>query len=338
MKVGLVGYGKMGQIREKIINESKNFDLVAILEKNNKVFKCDKKYHLCKNYDELLRMDIDAVFLCTYVKYFSEYTIKALKSNKHVFCEKPPTMTLSEMKDVIKEEKKSGKILKYGFNHRFHYSVMEAKKIIKSGDLGHLLWFRGVYGKAGSIDYNENWRNHKKYSGGGIFIDQGIHMIDLIRFLSEKEFLAQYSYLSRSYWKNETEDNANIFLKSKDGIFANVHSSANQWKHKFLLEICLEDGFIILDGLLSSTRSYTPEKLIISKREFEDITFAMGKPKEQITFFENDQSWELELEEFNTCIKNNSAVINGNSKDSLELMKIVNEVYKNPINEKFNQK
>ena len=171
---------------------------------------------------------------------------------------------------------------------------MEAKKILKS-DLGPLLWFRGVYGKAGSIDYNENWRNHKKYSGGGIF-DRSRNSYDRFnKIFIERELVTQYSYLSRSYWKTETEDNANIFLKSKDGIFANVHSSTNQWKHKFLLEICLEDGFITLDGLLSSTRSYTPEKLVIGKREFEDITFAMGKPKEQITFFENDKSWELEL-------------------------------------------
>ena len=104
--------GKWDKSEKILFISQKIFDLVAILEKNDKVFKYDKKYHWCENYDELLSMDIDAVFICTYVKYFAEYTIKALKSNKHVFCEKPPTMTLSEMEDVIKEEKKSEKILK----------------------------------------------------------------------------------------------------------------------------------------------------------------------------------------------------------------------------------
>ena len=47
---------------------------------------------------------------------------------------------------------------------------------------------RGVYGKAGSIDYNLNWRNYKKISGGSILIDQGIHMVDLIQYLSNREY------------------------------------------------------------------------------------------------------------------------------------------------------
>ena len=54
----------------------------------------------------------------------------------------------------------------------------------KKKKLGKILWMRGVYGKAGSIDFNKNWRNYKKYSGGGILLDQGIHMLDLINYFS----------------------------------------------------------------------------------------------------------------------------------------------------------
>ena len=86
----------------------------------------------------------------------------------------------------MEAETKSEKILKYGFNHRYHYSVIEAKKIIDTGEMGKLLWMRGVYGKAGSIDYDKNWRNFRELSGGGILIDQGIHMLDLMMFFSKK--------------------------------------------------------------------------------------------------------------------------------------------------------
>ena len=62
--------------------------------------------------------------------------------------------------------------------------------------------------------------------------------------------------------------------------------------------MCFEQGYINLDGILSSTRSYTPEKLIVGRREFEDITYAMGKPKENITWFENYNSGHMRLRSF----------------------------------------
>ena len=238
-------------------------------------------------------------------------------------------MNVKQMLEVIKVEKKSQKVLKYGFNHRFHYSVMEAKKIINSGALGNLIWMRGVYGKAGSIDFHQNWRNYKKFSGGGILLDQGIHMLDLFRYLADDEFECLSSFLTTSFWDIECEDNAFLTLKSKRNILATLHSSATQWRHKFLLEMAFEEGYLNLDGILSETRSYAPEKLILGKREFEDVTFAMGKPKESITYYENDRSWDFELSEFIDAIRGISPVQNGTSQDALEIMKITDNVYKN---------
>jgi len=236
-------------------------------------------------------------------------------------------MTSKEMRKVIETEKKTGNVLKYGFNHRFHYSVMEAKKVVNDGKLGKMLWMRGVYGKAGSIDFHDNWRNYKNFSGGGILLDQGIHMVDLFRYFSNDEFECLSSHLSSSFWNVECEDNAFLTLKSKNDVIATLHSSATQWKHKFLLEMAFENGYINLDGILSSTRSYAPETMIIGKREFEDVTFAMGKPKESITYYEYDKSWELELKEFIEAINGISAVKNGTSNDALEIMKLIDNVY-----------
>ena len=327
MKVGLVGYGKMGKIRENVINSFPDIELIGIYDKNNSDM-IPSKYINCSSLEELLSLKIDAVFIATYVKYLSDYTIKALDAGINVFCEKPPAMNPKEMTKIIEKEKNVSSLLKYGFNHRYHHSVIEAKKIIKRGDLGKILWLRGVYGKAGSIDFNKNWRNYKNFSGGGILIDQGIHMIDLIRYFINEDLNCIHSYICKSFWNIQSEDNAFLMLKSKSGIIASMHSSATQWKHKFLLEICFENGYLNLDGILSPTRSYSPEKLIIGRREFEDITYAMGKPKEEIIYFENDDSWSLEVTEFFDAIKNNTKIRNGSSNDANELMKIIDQVYK----------
>ena len=328
VKFGIAGYGKMGKIREESILNSPDTKLISIYE----VSEChhnDKDIVQCNSFDELLATDIDAVIVSAYVSVAADYVIRALNAGKHVFCEKPPSMTAKEMQKVIETEKKMGRVLKYGFNHRFHYSAMEAKKVINDGGMGKMLWMRGVYGKAGSIDFHDNWRNYKNYSGGGILLDQGIHMIDLFRYFSNDEFTCLSSHLTSSFWNVECEDNAFLTLKSKNDIVATLHSSATQWKHKFLLEMAFENGFINLDGILSSTRSYAPETMIIGKREFEDITFAMGKPKESITYYEYDNSWSLELSEFIDAIHGKNAINNGTSSDALEIMKITDFVYNN---------
>jgi len=328
LKFGIAGYGKMGKIREQTISDSQNASLAAIFEINE--HDCtNKKVYICNSFDELVNLDIDAIIISSYVSVAAEYVIRALKSGKHVFCEKPPAMSASEMLEVIKAEKNSGKILKYGFNHRFHYSVMEAKKIINNNTLGKLIWMRGVYGKAGSIDFHDNWRNYKNYSGGGILLDQGIHMLDLFRYFASEEFNCVSSVLTTSFWDIECEDNAFLTLKSENNIVATLHSSATQWKHKFLLEMTFENGYINLDGILSSSRSYTPETLTLGMREFEDVTFAMGKPKETTTYYEYDESWSYELKEFMDVINKKSSLKNGTSHDALEIMKLVDSIYKN---------
>ena len=326
IRIGIAGYGKMGKIRERSILDSDSTELVAIYDVKN--YKCSKNTVYCSSFDELLSLDIDAVFISVYASISANYVIRALNAGKHVFCEKPPSISFNEMSEIVKVEESAKKVLKFGFNHRFHYSVMEAKKNIDNGNLGKMLWMRGVYGKAGSIDFHNNWRNYKKYSGGGILLDQGIHMLDLFRYFSGDEFECLSSYLTTLFWDIECEDNAFVTLKSSNNVVATLHSSATQWRHKFLLEMEFENGYINLDGILSSTRSYAPETMILGKREFEDITFAMGKPQESITYYEYDKSWSLELEEFINAIHGFSILNNGTSNDALEIMKLIDSIYK----------
>ncbi|MDA9551023.1 Gfo/Idh/MocA family oxidoreductase [Flavobacteriaceae bacterium] len=327
IKVGIAGFGKIGQLRAEILLERDDVEIVGIYDvvKPTKI----KAGVFFESYDDLLNSDLDAVFICAYNTVLADYTARALNKGLHVFCEKPPAMKIEELGVVSKALKSSKKVLKYGFNHRYHYSVMEAKKIIDSGEMGKLLWLRGVYGKAGSIDYDKNWRNFQKYSGGGILIDQGIHMLDLIRYFSGEKFNKINSYITTAYWNIKVEDNAFVLMQSDNKVIASMHSSATQWKHKFLLEMCFEEGYINLDGILSGTRSYAPEKLIIGRREFEDITFAMGKPKETIVSFENDHSWNLEVNEFIDAVNGLGEIKEGTFQDAYETLSLVQRVYEN---------
>ena len=136
MRVGISGYGKMGKIREKSILKFGKMELVALYDVNQNTSHPELQF--CQTFEELLEQ-VDVVFIATYVKDAAKFTIQALKSGKHVFCEKPPAITASEVQKVIQAEKTSNRVLKYGFNHRYHNSVTNAKRLIDSGKLGKIL-------------------------------------------------------------------------------------------------------------------------------------------------------------------------------------------------------
>ncbi len=326
IRVGIAGFGKMGKIRAEAVLARDDMELVAIYDINHNVIEGHEEVVVCEDFDTLLQQNIDALFICAFNSVASEYTIKGLRAGCHVFCEKPPAKTVAELKKVMAVEQEEGRILKYGFNHRFHYSVMEAKKAIDSGEMGKILWMRGVYGKAGSIDYHKEWRNYRKYSGGGILMDQGIHMLDLILYFSGQTFEDNQAFLTNAHWDVEAEDNAFVMMKSQEGLIATVHSSATHWRHKFLLEIMFEKGYVNLDGILSATRSYAPEQLIIGKRANEHTT-AMGKPDETNMSFEQDDSWRYEINEFAEAINGDNPMVHGRSQDALRVMTLIEDVY-----------
>jgi 1,5-anhydro-D-fructose reductase (1,5-anhydro-D-mannitol-forming) len=229
---------------------------------------------------------------------------------------------------IIEAEKRNpGLKLKLGFNHRYHYAVMEAKSIIESRRFGEVLWLRGVYGKCGGIQFENSWRNDADIAGGGILLDQGIHMVDLFRFMTG-DFTGVQSLVTTSFWKIPFEDNAFAILHNGKGQVELLHSSATQWKHRFSMEIGLEGGYINLNRILSSTRSYGEESLTFARKQFEDESFAFGKPREETIFFDRDDPWALEVDDFSKAIRDDTPVTSGNSHDALRVMQLIDQIYR----------
>ena len=170
-----------------------------------------------KNPEEIiLNKNIDAVFICTPNNLNQPLTIKALNAGKHVFCEKPPAFNSIEVSEIQTLESANGCKLMYGFNHRHHDSVKRIKNIVESGDLGKILWMRGRYGKEVGQDFFNGWRADPKLSGGGILIDQGIHMLDLMLHLGE-DFDEVQSMVSNLFWKQKgVEDNVFVNLRNNN--------------------------------------------------------------------------------------------------------------------------
>ena len=129
----------------------------------------------------------------TFVKELSELN---LQSNANI-----DDLKKSKMKngDTVAIEKESGKVLMYGFNHRYHESIIHMKKLIDKHEYGKVLWMRGRYGKSVDDSFYNNWRAKREFAGGGILIDQGIHMVDLFLYLGG-DFDNVHASVSNLYW------------------------------------------------------------------------------------------------------------------------------------------
>ncbi len=325
-KVGIIGFGKMGQTRKKAIDELDIAVVAAISEPNLTV---NPGLPNVSHSEIINSSEIDALIVCTPNYLNKELTIRALNAGKHVFCEKPPAFTAAEVEEIRKAEKKSGgKKLMYGFNHRHHDSIIRMKEIVDSGEYGKVIWMRGRYGKSVTDDFFSNWRVKKELAGGGIVIDQGIHMLDLFRYLGG-EFDVIKSEVSNLYWKAEVEDNAFIILKnSKTGLVASLHSTMTQWRHLFSLEVFMEKGYMVLNGLVTSTMSYGEEVLSIAKNR-SAAPAATWKDEVKTQYLSNN-SWRYEMEHFFNSIKHDTPVKIGNSNDALQIMKIIDKIYQTP--------
>tara|TARA_B110000003_G_scaffold41648_1_gene38825 strand:- start:18464 stop:19495 length:1032 start_codon:yes stop_codon:yes gene_type:complete len=326
LKVAIAGYGVVGKRRHFFIKSHKDMIVTALCEKNFKNTPPKINGINCyTNYKELLiKEDLDVIFVCLTNNIAAEVTINSLKKGLHVFCEKPPGMNVKEIKEVIKVEKSFPKLkLKYGFNHRYHQSVQKALDLIKSEKLGKIINLRGVYGKSSIIPFSGGWRSNRKLAGGGILLDQGIHMLDLMRLFCG-EFKEIKSFISNDFWNHDVEDNAYALLKDEKGRVAMLNSSATQWQHKFNLEISLSKGNIELHGILSGSKSYGEERITIGKKNKENKNGLMET--KTIKFLE-DNSWRDEIFEFASAIIDDLPVESGSSYDALETMKLVFGIY-----------
>ena len=324
LQFGLLGFGKMGKIRHQTLNQMEQCAVQIVYEFNDNIATPENLTRK-KSAEELIASnDIDAVVISVPNYLIKPYVIASLEAGKHVFCEKPPGINLPEVLAMKKAMEKSGCKLMFGFNHRHHQSIIKAKDVVDSGRFGEILWMRGRYGKSVPEDFFEDWRSQKKLAGGGIFLDQGIHMLDLFMHLVGK-FDEVKSFVSNLYWKGDVEDNVFALFKNNKGQVASLHSTMTQWRHLFSLEIFLEHGYIALNGLKTSSNSYGEEKLTLAMNRTE-APAATWTDEEQHTF-STDDSWERELTIFRDAILEDRPIDTCGVEDAIQLMEMVDKVY-----------
>lgn len=131
----------------------------------------------------LADQEVEAVYVLTPNAAHYTVTMDALRAGKHVFCEKPITVSYELSCEMAEEAKKQGKLLNIGVCNRYQRSVEMIEALNASGQLGKIYHvycsfrsYRSIPGLGGAF-------TTKQESGGGVLIDWGVHFLDLILFI-----------------------------------------------------------------------------------------------------------------------------------------------------------
>jgi predicted dehydrogenase len=240
--------------------------------------------------DAITDRAVDVVIVATTNDALAPVACAAIESGKHVLVEKPAARTAVELQTFSKAAAVYKRLVRVGFNHRYHPALQQARKLVDAGAVGELMFLRGRYGHGGRGGYDREWRADPARSGGGELIDQGVHLIDLSRwFLGSLQVAdgAAHTY----FWDMPVDDNAFMRLTTATGQTAFMHASCTEWKNLFSFEIYGRTGKLHVEGLGGS---YGLEKLTYYRMRPE-----MGPPDTTVWEYSGtDESWTGEFADF----------------------------------------
>jgi UDP-N-acetyl-2-amino-2-deoxyglucuronate dehydrogenase len=255
IRFGVVGCGVIAPHHAKAAIAAPDAELVACCdiiperaEKFAAEFGIPKVY---TDYSQLMAdPDIDAVNVCTPSGLHGDVTIAAAKAGKHVLCEKPVDITLEKIDEMVKACRDAKVKLAVIFQRRTSPLWGKIKKVIDDGKLGKLVLCDLYIKYFRSQEYYDSgeWRGTWALDGGGCLMNQGVHMIDILRYLAGPAD-TMYALADHLVRKIETEDTACAVIKWKSGAFGVLQGTTSVTpglKHR--LEIHGEHGGVVVEG------------------------------------------------------------------------------------------
>ena len=299
-------------------------EIVAISDVNEAILKkrqqeWDIPFASTNSQEIFDREDIDGVSICTPNSFHAPLVIAAAKAKKHILCEKPISMSLAEAQNMIDVCNEEGVILQIGHHLRSANGPSKAKEILSSGALGDLMFIRlrqahdwGGDGKVRGVF------GLKQYSGGGTMLDNGCHMMDLIRYFAGdvSEIFARTATLKFS--DIDVEDTSLASLRFRNGALGSVENAwtATGW----------EEGFVIFgsQGALEFSNRNGPPTLIHRHRQSPNTTWNTTDVAEY-RFHEND-GHQIQAYNFLDAMAGKRPVI-CSGEDGLEAIRLVLKGY-----------
>jgi predicted dehydrogenase len=274
IRAASVGLGWWGKTLANSIQNSEKINVVMATTKtlNNIEDYCKEiDAEIATSYDEVVKSDkVDAVILATPHSKHLEQIVQAVNNGKHVFCEKPITLTAADAKIAFDEAKKNNKILAVGFNRRFHPNFMKIIEMVKSNTLGKIVHIEGTINAPGLWMYKpESWRSSSAETPAGGMTGMGIHVIDQM-ISANGNISSAYAQTAKVIKMGELDEVTSVLFKFANGATGYLGTSiASSVLYNF--RVIAENGAIEITSRDLSVMKYTPREGDIEITEVKDV-------------------------------------------------------------------
>jgi UDP-N-acetylglucosamine 3-dehydrogenase len=207
----------------------KNVEFVGVADENKERGEKAAIAHHTKffnSYEELIQ-NVDAVVITSENAKHKDLTIMAANAKKHILCEKPISVSIADAQAMIDVCKKNNVKLQTAFPCRFSPSIQRAKQVIDSGKLGDIRAIAST--NHGSMP--GGWFTDKKLAGGGAVMDHTVHVADLIRWITGKDFTEVYAEIDQRYHAELNIDDCGMLsMEMSNGVFCTLDPSWSRTK------------------------------------------------------------------------------------------------------------
>ena len=256
VKVGIVGLG-MGRVHLQALNGMEEVEVQALCDINEGLLKSVGEEagvrKLFTDFEQFIKEDMDAVFICTPHFLHREQVVAALQSGKHVFCEKPLAVTVREADEMVKVAMDAKKKLAVGFQRRTNPKDRLVRQLVQ--ELGEISC--GLYETIGvrtQAYYDSGaWRGTWWGEGGGVLINQAVHDLDIYQWwMGMPKWVIG---MAETFAHNiETEDLASAIFVYENGAQVLFQASLASHPGASRFEVNGEMGRLVYDGEIRIAR------------------------------------------------------------------------------------
>ncbi|MCS6988952.1 MAG: Gfo/Idh/MocA family oxidoreductase [Chloroherpetonaceae bacterium] len=236
VRVGVIGLGNIAQvIHLPILSKLENAQIVALCDTEFQRAKLlGERYkvkNLFKDYNDLLAMEeVDAVIIATPTNTHKEISIASIKAKKHCLVEKPLARTAKEAKEILDAQSKSDVKMMVGMNQRFRPDAMVLKSFIENGEIGDVFFVKCGWLKKNPVD--RQWKSQKSVSGGGVFLDLGIMVLDMALWIlnfpeAHSVSAVNFERAARNENSAGVEDFSSVLVRLKTGQAITIDTGWN---------------------------------------------------------------------------------------------------------------
>ncbi len=263
LRVGVVGLGLIGRQRIEALwslaDGGRDVEVIGVVDPGVRP-EMAREVRQYRDVAELIDADPDWVVIAVPHDTAETVAEQVLDASPNVLVEKPLGRGVAAAERLVSKAG-SGRLF-VGHNYRFMPGIAAMFEDIESGHFGEPISMRMMIGHGNAPGQEKSWKLDPVKAGGGVLIDPGIHLVDLIRVAGGD--IGSIDGLAWSgFWNTGIEEEVHLLIETENVPMINMEMSLVRWRSTFRVEFNGTDGYGIVSG---RGRSYGPQSYVRGRR------------------------------------------------------------------------